>query len=172
MNSRASSFLSQHVAWLLELYCHCHIIIIHGLVLRFQSCKVDAEPVSVQVEATTTTRKTTPSTTVKPTTAKSTTVRTSTAKSTTMRSTTAKSTTVKSTTEVAEDISSSSPRSTTLPEKPLEVDVMTEKRDFPAPTIIGARQGALLSPGEVKFVTDNFSCFQFFCQNYCSSSLF
>ena len=49
-----------------------------------------------------------------------------------------------------------------MPEKPLEVDVMTEKRDFPAPTIIGARQGALLSPGEVKFVTDNFSCFQFF----------
>merc|ERR1711963_146045 len=95
--------------------------------------QVDAEPVSVQVEATTTTRKTTPSTTVKPT--------------------TAKSTTVKSTTEVAEEISSSSPRSTTLPEKPLEVDVMTEKRDFPAPTIIGARQGALLSPGEVRVFT-------------------
>merc|ERR1711988_992090 len=111
---------------------------------------VDAEPVSVQVEATTTTRKTTPSTTVKPTTAKSTTVKTTTAKSTTMRSTTAKSTTVKSTTEVAEEISSSSPRSTTLPEKPLEG---TEKRDFPAPTIIGARQGALLSPGEVRVFT-------------------
>jgi len=115
--------------------------------------QVDAEPVSVQVEATTTTRKTTQSTTVKHTTAKSTTVKTSTAKSTTMRSTTAKSTTVKSTTEVAAEISSSSPRSTTLPEKPLEVDVLTEKRDFPAPTIIGARQGALLSPGEVRVFT-------------------
>jgi len=106
--------------------------------------QVDAEPVSIQVEATTTTTtKTTPTTTVKPTTAKS----------TAMSSTTAKSTTVKSTTEVAEEVSSSSPRSTTLPEKPLEVDVMTEKRDFPAPTIIGARQGALLSPGEVRVFT-------------------
>jgi len=116
--------------------------------------KIDAQPLHIQVQPTPTT--TTATTTLPTTTKKTTTTITTTPEATTAEATTTKATTFKTTTGAPEETSFSSTSTlATKVSKTTEgttIESTTEKK-VSSPVIFGAREGALLSPGEVTVFT-------------------